>query len=381
MKTALTAFYPAYNGNRKNEIMNLIQQLPDGPLDIVGDVHGEIGALRALLGHLDYRDDGSHPDDRRVVFVGDLVDRGPDSPAVLELVMRLVREKHAYCVLGNHDLNLLLDERRVDNNWWNEPGVNNPQQRPVREEDKSRFREFVASLPLVLHRRSGKTPIRIVHAAWDDESLGRLDKDAGRFQTIKELHDHYKAEITDRWNGTEDAVKWEEEEAQLDKINPSLSATGPRPDYLDAHARKDSDLQSGNPVKVITSGLEHPVEKEKLFKAGHKWRFVQRDAWWNKYRDKTPIIIGHYWRYLERAPGYSPEKNGPDLFEGTRPLEWLGKNKKSVYCVDFGVGGRSSKPPQLKNYFNLAALRVPEWEIVLDRNGTRQCIGPPNSLS
>ncbi len=68
----------------------LIAPLAAGPLDIVGDVHGEIDALDALLAELGYADDGQHPEGRRLVFLGDLVDRGPDSPAVLERVSRMV---------------------------------------------------------------------------------------------------------------------------------------------------------------------------------------------------------------------------------------------------------------------------------------------------
>ena len=56
----------------------LVQPLFDGPVDIVGDVHGEIEALRSLMHHLGYADDGPHPNDRRLVFVGDLTDRGPE---------------------------------------------------------------------------------------------------------------------------------------------------------------------------------------------------------------------------------------------------------------------------------------------------------------
>ena len=65
-------------------------RLLDGPVDVIGDVHGEIEALSALLGHLGYAPDGRHPAGRRAVFVGDLCDRGPDSPAVLDLVMEWV---------------------------------------------------------------------------------------------------------------------------------------------------------------------------------------------------------------------------------------------------------------------------------------------------
>lgn len=65
---------------------SLIHPLFDGPVDIVGDVHGEIDALRSLIRHLGYDEDGSHTDGRRLVFVGDLTDCGPDSPAVVGLV-------------------------------------------------------------------------------------------------------------------------------------------------------------------------------------------------------------------------------------------------------------------------------------------------------
>lgn len=61
----------------------LVAKLPEGGLDIVGDIHGEIDALRDLLGHLGYGPEGQSDPGRRLVFVGDLVDRGPDSPSVL----------------------------------------------------------------------------------------------------------------------------------------------------------------------------------------------------------------------------------------------------------------------------------------------------------
>ena len=97
---------------------SLVQSLFDGPLDIVGDVHGEIDALRSLMRHLGYAVDGTHPDEKRLVFVGDLTDRGPDSPAVIDLVKSLVDAGRAQCVLGNHDLNILLGEHKHDNRWF-----------------------------------------------------------------------------------------------------------------------------------------------------------------------------------------------------------------------------------------------------------------------
>ncbi|MEU4420677.1 polynucleotide kinase-phosphatase [Actinoplanes sp. NPDC024001] len=86
-----------------------------GPFDIVGDVHGCRAELETLLGNLGWellRDeqgrpvDAVHPEGRKAVFVGDLVDRGPDSPGVLRLVMGMVKAGHALCVPGNHEQKL-----------------------------------------------------------------------------------------------------------------------------------------------------------------------------------------------------------------------------------------------------------------------------------
>ncbi|WP_406422593.1 polynucleotide kinase-phosphatase [Streptomyces sp. NBC_00842] len=85
-----------------------------GPFDIIGDIHGCSSELETLLGKLGYVD-GAHPEGRTAVFVGDLVDRGPDSPGVLRRVMSMVAAGNALCVPGNHEnkLGRYLKGRRV----------------------------------------------------------------------------------------------------------------------------------------------------------------------------------------------------------------------------------------------------------------------------
>jgi protein phosphatase len=85
-----------------------------GPFDIIGDVHGCYEELTTLLAQLGYgiQNDPQGlkaipPDGRRAVFVGDLVDRGPKIPEVLQLAMRMVDEGTAFCVPGNHDMKLM----------------------------------------------------------------------------------------------------------------------------------------------------------------------------------------------------------------------------------------------------------------------------------
>jgi protein phosphatase len=84
-----------------------------GPFDIVGDVHGCLEETVELLTRLGYQireDTGhytvTHPERRKAVFVGDLVDRGPNSPGVIRLVRDAVTAGAAFCVAGNHDVKL-----------------------------------------------------------------------------------------------------------------------------------------------------------------------------------------------------------------------------------------------------------------------------------
>lgn len=81
-----------------------------GPFDVIGDVHGCASELHALLERLGYLRDAEgvhrHPQGRTAVFLGDLVDRGPDIPGVLRTAMAMVRAGSAMCVAGNHEAKL-----------------------------------------------------------------------------------------------------------------------------------------------------------------------------------------------------------------------------------------------------------------------------------
>jgi len=84
-----------------------------GPFDIIGDIHGCLDETLELLAALGYevtpvegRHRICHPGGRKLVFVGDLVDRGPATPGVIRLVMDAVASGAAFCVAGNHDVKL-----------------------------------------------------------------------------------------------------------------------------------------------------------------------------------------------------------------------------------------------------------------------------------
>ncbi len=95
----------------RHKLLNDFREV-HGPFDVIGDVHGCLDELLLLLDSLGYavvRDEAGRPVDafhvegRQVIFVGDLIDRGPDSAGVLRLAMGMAENEHARCVPGNHE--------------------------------------------------------------------------------------------------------------------------------------------------------------------------------------------------------------------------------------------------------------------------------------
>jgi hypothetical protein len=193
--------------------------------DVIGDVHGQFDKLVALLTHLGYRDNGGawrHPS-RTVIFVGDLIDRGPKQLATVDLARRMVEAGSARCVMGNHEFNAIA---------WATPDPDHPgkflrdHHKPGNREQHQAFLDVVEgthlqreitdwfrTLPLWLELRqdvatdevreasrahapdspmpgecmdSTNSParLRIVHACWHQASIDLLQEAMGSQQRL-----------------------------------------------------------------------------------------------------------------------------------------------------------------------------------------------------
>ncbi|MEE2046638.1 polynucleotide kinase-phosphatase, partial [Nocardiopsis tropica] len=151
-----------------------------GPFDIVGDVHGCREELEELLGVLGYElsRDGEgrpvgarHPDGRTAVFVGDLVDRGPDSPGVLRLVLGMVADGDALCVPGNHENKLIraLQGAKVQATH----GLAETLEQLARESEEFRARVLAFCDGLVSHLVLDGGRLVVAHAGLKEEYHGR----------------------------------------------------------------------------------------------------------------------------------------------------------------------------------------------------------------
>jgi hypothetical protein len=336
--------------------------LPDGPLDVVGDVHGELDALLALMAQLGYDPDGGHPQGRHLVFVGDLCDRGPDSPGVIALVKRLVDAGRAVATLGNHEINLLRADRKDGNDWfWSEFTPRDAKYEPrvhLPPDQRDAVVAFLRTLPLALERAD----LRVVHAAWDLASIAQLraaDPALSRLEHFLRWDADAEALIAARGIGEAARVEYAEYRERL--VDPTREVP-----MLMATAMVDEMRQMANPIRVVTSGIERGARRP-FFASGH-WRFVERIRWWDEYTDPVPVVVGHYWRQFARVDRASLGKTEENLFTDLAPTAWHGMHR-NVFCIDFSVGGRFLERPLTPGALprsRLGALRWPERVLALD---------------
>lgn len=264
--------------------------------DIIGDVHGHAGALRRLLGSLGYEEQEGvfrHPE-RRVIFVGDFVDRGPEQIAVLHIAKGMCDAGLAFAVMGNHEFNAL---------GWAEPDGNGGFLRPHTQKNAHQHKEFLSQIDegSAAHRQALEwfkslpvwldlAGLRIVHACWSataQVTLAACLDSAHRFTR--------KGFSAASWRGSA-----AHQAAEVLLKGPEV----PLPDgrfFLDkdGHKRYDVRIRWWDPAAVTyrsaalgMDGDESSLPDLPLATDHH-------------YKDETPVFFGHYW--LRGMPALSSE--------------------------------------------------------------------------
>ncbi len=176
-----------------------------GPFDLIGDVHGCFDELVELLGELGYELDAEsgsarHPDGRMAVFLGDLVDRGPNTPGVLRLVMAMVAKGSAIAVPGNHENKLLraLRGRKVQVTHGLAESL------AQLETESAEFRASVESFldGLISHYVLDDGRLVVAHAGMKEEMQGRASRAVRDFALYGETTgetDEFGLPVRYRW--------------------------------------------------------------------------------------------------------------------------------------------------------------------------------------
>lgn len=292
------------------------------PYDIIGDIHGHAGALETLLKTLGYAYGQGcfrHPE-RKTIFLGDLIDRGPENLKTLETVKAMADNGQAQIVLGNHEFNALCYHTRDNGGNYLRPHIpkNITQHEAVLKEIRERgeaewntYLEWFRRMPLFLDMGG----FRVVHACWDQESIDYA-READTRDSDGRLTDVFLAEAskqgTDSFNMLETLLKGKE--IWLPANHPGLYDK-------DNHLRRkvrvkwwmtEKQRQRAGTYDHVTRTHEENLKKLSTVKIPPDiLGGLQRDG---HNEEGVPVFIGHYW------------------FTGTP-----GPLTRNVACLDYSV--------------------------------------------
>ncbi len=173
--------------------------------DIIGDVHGHASLLKKLLQKLGYKkgENGYFHSERKAVFVGDFINRGPEIRKTIRIIRNMVENGNAFAILGNHEISAVIFHLKDKGG---KPLVKEPRKNYLSliktineflsfsDEWKSHLR-WMRHLPLFLDLDE----IRIVHACWSDSAI-KIVKSAyderGSKSIFREYYKNPKSELS-----------------------------------------------------------------------------------------------------------------------------------------------------------------------------------------
>ncbi len=150
--------------------------------DIIGDIHGHATLLKALLKKMGYAKEAngtfSHPY-RKAVFIGDIINRGPEIRQTLKIVRSMVEEEKALAIPGNHEYNAITYFLKDENKKYiykRSSKTKLPMRKTLdcfasHPEEWETYLKFFRNLPVFLDLGE----LRVVHACWNDKHIQHLN--------------------------------------------------------------------------------------------------------------------------------------------------------------------------------------------------------------
>lgn len=262
--------------------------------DLIGDIHGHHDKLVAILNALGYRQRGeysgwSHPAGRKVIFLGDYIDRGPKVREVLLEVRGMVEAGDALAIMGNHEYNAILYQMPNGKGGWllARWGKNKDNHSATlaafagREEEWTDWIEWMKRLPMFLDLGG----LRAVHASWDD---ARIEWLRGRNLTS----DDFLRASVEKGSLAHRAVENVLKGPELDLPEGTF--------YLDKEGVSRKRIRARwwglpkGPISVGLLAMPDPIEVDEEV-PGHVVRRLP-----NYGIDEPPVFFGHYWMPPDR---------------------------------------------------------------------------------
>lgn len=305
--------------------------------DVIGDVHGQIAKLEALLKKLGYRvKDGAwrHPQGRMALFLGDLIDRGPGQIEVIDIVRNMIEAGSGRSIMGNHEWNAIgfATQDPETGEWLRARTANKTYQHKAFLEqvgaDSLLHKELVTwfkTLPPFLDLGN----VRACHAWWNPEGIARIDEamDAtGRLDETFMVESFCKRSAS--WEAMETVTKGYE--LRLPDGCAFLDPSGIE--------RKDIRVRwwDGEAADYRAAALVPKAERERIPDVP-----LPNEVKLGRVGN-VPTFVGHYW--LEGAPGIqSPTMAVLDFGAGKAgPLvayRWSGEDRLVNDNIIFAEGG------------------------------------------
>jgi len=182
--------------------------------DIIGDIHGYAKTLEALLQKLGYtKEKGFYTHkQRKVIFMGDFIDRGPGIRECLQMVKPMVDNGSALSVMGNHEYNAICynTPKKDSNGWLREHSAKNLKQHSATlaafanyQSEWETYIDWFMTLPLYLDL--GK--LRIVHAFWDNQIIEKIHNRLNNNLLTKDFLHLSSKKGTEEYNWIENILK------------------------------------------------------------------------------------------------------------------------------------------------------------------------------
>lgn len=151
-------------------------------IDFIGDVHGHLNLLEKLFIKLDYtrrKDSFTHPI-QKTIFVGDIINRGPDVKGTLKLIHNMCMSGQARCILGNHEINLLAYQLHKTKNFLKEAQVSRIENQLnttllcFKNEPKELqfYVDWIKTFPIYIEENG----FRVIHACWIKKAVKFIKK-------------------------------------------------------------------------------------------------------------------------------------------------------------------------------------------------------------
>lgn len=290
--------------------------------DVIGDVHGEYDLLVALLKKLGYAQKQGvwKQYNHKAIFVGDLVDRGPQEVATVNLVRKMVESGNALCIMGNHELNAIAWFTQVPH----EPNIflrnHNSKNYKQHEaflhevEGKNIHKELISwfkTLPLWLNLGD----IRIVHACWNEKYMYELQMNLGpsNNQTLTE-----ELLVVSTKENNDKAIKQHPAFVAVEALCKGLEASLPNGHYfIDKDQQKRHEIRIKWWQKEFSNYQEAALAPQDIVKNIPDIPFI-KDQRLENYRG-APVFFGHY--SLQEEPRIFTQK---------------------IACLDYLVAGKNT---------------------------------------